>query len=68
MILQMVRNECEIWCTYISTSQLQDLIIGKTKEGPCFAQFALLSRRAALRQLWTQRGLKCLGVKILWID
>jgi hypothetical protein len=43
---------------------LQDLTIGNTKESPHFAQFSLLSSGVALRQLWTQCGLRYLGVKI----
>jgi hypothetical protein len=38
-------------------------MVGSAKEGPSFAQFSLLSRRAILRELWTQCGLRCLGVK-----
>jgi hypothetical protein len=37
-------------------------MVGNTKKGPNFTQSTLLSRRAVLRQLWTQCGLKCLGV------
>ena len=39
-------------------------MVGSIKEGFDFAQFALLSRGVVLRQLWTQCGLACLGVKI----
>jgi hypothetical protein len=40
-------------------------MVGSTIKGPKFAQFALLSRGVVLRQLWTQHGLMCLGVKCL---
>jgi hypothetical protein len=40
-------------------------MVGNTKEGPNFAQFALLSKGVVLRQLWTQRGLMYLGLR--WV-
>jgi hypothetical protein len=64
MILQMVWNECvRFWWTCKKTSLLQDLTVGSTNEGFDFAQSTLLSRRVVLKQLWTQCGLGCLGVK-----
>jgi hypothetical protein len=38
-------------------------MVGSTKEGFDFAQFALLLRGVVLRQLWIQCGLGYLGVK-----
>jgi hypothetical protein len=38
-------------------------MVGSTKEGPNFAQSNLFLRGSVLRQLWTQRGLRCLGIK-----
>jgi hypothetical protein len=37
-------------------------MVGSTKEGFDFTQSNLLSRRAVLKQLWTQWGLGCLGI------
>ena len=39
-------------------------MVGSTEEGPNFAQSTLLSRGVVLRQLWTQHGFGCLGVKL----
>jgi hypothetical protein len=38
-------------------------MVGSTKEGFDFAQSALLSIGVVLRQIWTQCGLGCLGIK-----
>jgi hypothetical protein len=39
-------------------------MVGSTKKGFNFAQSNLLSRGVVLRQLWTPRKLKCLGVDL----
>jgi hypothetical protein len=53
MILQMVWNECLRFGGHINIQVSYKILWSKV---PNFAQYALLSTGADLRQFWTQRG------------
>jgi hypothetical protein len=66
MILQTVWNECVRFGGHVNIQvKFKILQLEVLKKALIFAQSNLLSRGAVLRQLWTQRGLRCLGVKVL---
>ena len=63
-ILQTMRNKCIRFGGYVKIQiSYKILRLEVPKKSPNFAQSTLLSRRTILRQLWTQCGLGCLGVK-----
>ena len=62
MILQLIRNDCRDLVD-IQKCKLATRFYGRsTKKVPNFAQFALLLKGVNLQQLWTQCGLRCLGI------
>jgi hypothetical protein len=72
MISQMVRfgGYVNIQVSYkiLWLEVLKKALILHNLESFDFAQSALLSRGVVLRQLWTQCGLGCLGVKLKMTD
>ena len=64
-ILQKVWNKCVRFGGHVDIQVSYKISWLQVPKGPNFAQSTLLSRGAILRQLWTEHGLECLGVKLV---